>query len=366
MNAGGRLVSLDALRGFDMLFIMGGGGLITAICAALGCPDGAFARQFRHVEWAGLRFEDTIFPLFLFIAGVSFPFSSAKRLADGASRASLYCHAVRRGLTLILLGLIVNSLLKFDFANLRYYGVLQFIGFTWAVAACLYLSFGVRTRAAIAAVLLVGSWLFFRFCTSPDFPGADPFSPEGNLGCWFDRAVIGSNHVYKKGLFDPEGAATVMPGIVTPMLGMFAGELLRSGFSSARKVVSLLAAAVAMVATGLLLSLSQPVVKALWSSSFVLVAGGYSAAMLAIFYWIVDVKGWRRWTFFFTVIGMNSITIYMAQCFVGFRGIAKYFFGGAISFLPQALQGVANSAAYILTCWLFLLFLYRHKIFFKV
>ena len=361
----GRLMSLDTLRGFDMLFIMGGGPLMLAICKALGCPDCAFAQQFLHVPWEGLRFEDTIFPLFLFIAGVSFPFSMAKRLAGGATKASLVWHTVRRGLTLILFGLVFNNLLKLDFAHLRFYGVLQFIGFTWMVAALLYVFLSTKARAVVAVCLLVGSWLLFRFVAAPDFPDAALFSPEGHLGCWFDRTVFGPAHTYQK-LFDPEGSAGILPGIVTPMLGMFAGELLRSSLSGAKKTLILLGAAAGLVAAGLLMMLSMPIVKALWSSTFVLVVGGYSAAMLAVFYWIVDVKGWRGWTLFFKVIGMNSITIYMTQRIVNLHGVSSFLFGGTVSLLSPTWQSVGSSAAYILTCWLFLYFLYRKNIFLKV
>lgn len=361
----GRLESLDALRGFDMLFIMGGGPLVLAVCAAFGVPDCAFARQFHHVPWDGFHFEDTIFPLFLFIAGVSFPFSFAKRLANGATRAALSIHAIRRGLTLILFGLIVNGLLQFDFAHLRYYGVLQFIGFEWMVAALLFIWIGRKVRVAIAVTLLVGSWLLFRFVGAPDFPGALPFTPEGNLGCWFDRMVFGANHIYEK-LFDPEGAAGFLPGVVTPMLGMFAGELLRSSLSGAKKTLILFASAAFLVAAGLAMSVSMPIVKALWNSSFVLVAGGYSAAMLALFYWIIDVRGWNYWILFLKVIGMNSITIYMAQRVVGFRGIADFFFGGIAAQFPPTWQLVCQNAAYVVTCWLFLYVLYREKVFLKV
>ena len=364
-NPTGRLMSLDALRGFDMLFIMGGGPLALAVCAALGVPDCAFAQQFRHVPWEGFHFEDTIFPLFLFLAGVSFPFSRAKRLSRGATNASLTLHALRRGATLILLGLVYSNLLQFDFAHLRYPGVLQLIGFAWMVAAILFVWLGRRARAAVVIALLLGTWLFFRFVGAPDFPGAAPFSPEGNIGCWFDRTVLGPNHIYKP-LFDPEGTASLLPAIAMPMLGMFAGELLASAQPGAKKAAFLFAAAAVSVSAGLLLSLSQPIVKALWSSSFVLVAAGYSAAMLALFYWLIDVKGWRRWTFFFVVIGMNSITIYMAQRIVGFRPISGFLFGGMVSLLPEAWRAVGSSLAYIAVCWLFLLFLYRKKVFLKV
>ena len=243
--------------------------------------------------------------------------------------------------------------------------MLQLIGFAWMTAALLYVWLGVRARAVLAVVLLVGSWLLFRFVGAPDFPGAAPFSPEGNLGCWIDRTVFGANHIYEK-IFDPEGSAGFLPAIVTPMLGMFAGELLRSRLTGGRKTALLLGAAAVLTAAGLALSVSQPVVKALWSSSFVLVAGGYSVAMLALFYWIVDVKGWRGWTFFFKVIGMNSITIYMAQRIVGFGGIAAFLLGGVAGLFPSAWGKAVLAAGYIAVCWLFLLFLYRKNVFLKV
>ena len=356
---------MDALRGFDMLFIMGGGQLILSICAACGAADSAFAQQFHHVPWEGFHFEDTIFPLFLFVAGVSFPFSMDKRLANGATKASLCWHSIRRGLTLVFLGFVANRVFRLDFDHLRYYGVLQLIGFSWMVAALLFIGFGAKVRAVIAVVLLLGSWLFFRSMGAPDFPEAAPFTPEGNFGCWIDRTVIGTNHIYKK-LFDPEGAASLLPSIVMPMLGMFAGQVLKGPLSDGRKTLLLLGSSVLLVASGLLFSGVQPIVKAMWSSSFVLVAGGYAAAMLAVFYWIIDVKGWRGWSFFFTVIGMNSITIYMAQRIVDFRGIASFFLGGLASRLSPDGQSICMNAGYVLFCWLFLLFLYRKKVFLKV
>ena len=362
-KTGGRLASLDALRGFDMFWIMGGQGLVYAIATALGHPG--FKAHFGHVPWDGLNFVDTIFPLFLFIAGVTFPFSAAKRLADGATRGRLAWHAVRRGLTIMLLGYICNNLLKFDFAHLRVYGVLQHIGFCWMAAALIFLAFRRNARIAIAIALLVGSWLFFRFVGAPDANGAPPFTAQGNFGCWIDRTLFGPAHTYQK-LFDPEGAACILPGIVTPMLGMFAGEFLRRDMPGSRKAALLAVAGLVSVAVGLLMSLSIPIVKALWSSSFVLVAGGYSAVMLALFYWIIDVKGWSKWSFFFKVIGMNSITIYLGQRIIPFGSIRTFFLNGVVAHLPTDIGDIVNAAGYIAVCWLFLYFLYRKQTFLKV
>ncbi len=359
-----RLLSLDALRGFDMFFIMGGAVLIRAICAALGAPNCAFANQFRHVPWAGLAFQDTIFPLFLFIAGVSLPFSTAKRLARGATKGQIAWHAVVRGCTLMLFGLIYNGLLKCDFAHFRVFGVLQLIGFAWMVAALLYVWLGRRARVAVAIALLLGSWLLFRFVGAPDFPEAAPFSAEGNLGCWFDRTLFKGHILCRR--FDPEGSAGLLPAIVTPMLGTFAGELLRGTLSGGRKSATLLAGGALLVGAGFLLSFSQPLVKALWSSSFVLVTGGYSAAMLALFYYVIDVRGWRRGALFFNVIGLNAITIYLAQRIVEVKAPVKFLFGGLSGLLPSAWQPVGLALGHVAVCWFFLYFLYRRKIFLKV
>jgi len=363
----GRLDSLDALRGFDMLWIMGGGSLAIAVSKAFGFGDGTFVcEQMHHAAWHGLRFMDTIFPLFLFIAGVSYPYSAAKRLSSGATRRSLALTALKRGALLFFLGLVYQNFFAFDFAHLRWWSVLGRIGFAWMVSAWLYLAVGWRARLVIAAAVLVGTALFFRFVPAPGaLAGVDPFSPDGNFGCWLDRTLT-AGHIYGK-LFDPEGFAGLLPSVVTAMLGVFAGEWVRrEDVAGGRKTAGLLAAAVACASAAAAFAPFCPINKALWSSSFVLAVGAYSLLMFAVFYWIVDVKGWKRWTFFFRVIGMNSIAIYMAQRFIGFDKAAAFFFKGAIGLMPDAWHAAGGRLAYVVVCWLFLLILYRHKIFFKV
>lgn len=361
---GARLLSLDALRGFDMFFIMGGSPLMVSLCAAFDASGGAFARQFRHSAWTGFTFQDLIFPLFLFIAGVSFPFSTAKRLSQGATRARLVGHVLRRGATLVFLGLVYYGLFKFDFAHQRVFGVLQLIGVAWTAAAIAYVFLGRKARAALAVGLLLGSWLLFRFVGAPDFPDAGPFTREGNLGCWIDRTLF-AGHICG-GNYDPEGTACILPAIALAMFGMLAGDLLRSALSGGRKTALLLGAAAAMAGCGMLMSLSVPLVKPLWTSSYVLVAGGCSAALLALFYYVVDVRGWRGWTLFFRVIGMNAITIYLVQRVVGLNKASEFLFGGTAALLPGAWQGVGTSVAYVATCWLLLYVLYRKGVFLKV
>lgn len=364
-----RLASLDALRGFDMMWIMGGCGVLCTLMELLGFAG--FGKSFGHVEWEGLQFMDTVFPTFLFLAGASFPFSCAKSLEKGLSRRAIALKALRRGVTLIVLGWVYQGFLqKLDFATYRIPSVLGYIGFGWMCAAWIYL--GVRraaVRLGIAVGILAAVTLIFGFIPAPDAAAdAVKFSPEWHLGCWLDRTVLGVHRLGgNNSLFDNEGFGGLFCTIATAMLGMFAGDLVRRGeHATGRKALELLGCAAVSLAAGLLLSLFYPIVKNLWSPSFVLVVGSYSFAMFALFYWLVDVKGWTRWSFFFRVIGMNSITIYLAQRFVGFRTASEFFLGGAASLLPEAWGALVLQLGYIAACWLFLYFLYRKNVFLRV
>ena len=225
-NGGTRLLSLDALRGFDMLFIMGFSILLMKLCVALGWGKECFLYgQMRHVEWHGLAFMDTIFPLFLFIAGVSFPFSLAKQRANGMGEKAIALRCVKRGLLLFALGMVYGNFLKLDFGHFRIWSVLGRIGLAWMAAALIFMKMGVKVRFALAALMLAGTALFSRFVLAPDAPaGCIPFSPEGSFGGWLDRTITGG-HILGK-LSDPEGFAGIVPSVATAMFGMFAGELL--------------------------------------------------------------------------------------------------------------------------------------------
>lgn len=370
MEKNKRLLSLDALRGFDMLFIMGFSGLVMAVCSLF--PGGAecwLARTMEHVDWNGLAHHDTIFPLFLFIAGISFPFSYAKQLAGGMSSKAIYLKILKRFLILVALGIVYNGFFKLDFSTLRICSVLGRIGFAWAVAAVLYINFKPMTRAVIAGAILIGYWLVAAYIPAPDVPGGDPLTMEGTIVGWVDRMITPGRLIYNNGNFDPEGLLSAIPAVVTAMLGMFTGEFVRlpeTRISGAKKSGYMGLAALAMLAVGLLWSLVFPINKMLWSSSFVLVVGSYSLAMFALFYWIIDVKGWQKWTLFFRVIGLNSITIYMAQKIINFGSIRNFFLGGLVEILPETWGAVVNYAGFVTVCWLFLYFLYRQKIFLKI
>lgn len=362
-----RLLSLDALRGFDMMFIMGLAPLIASVCALFpGGADCALARNMEHVEWNGLLHHDTIFPLFLFIAGISWPFSCAKQVKEGRGKGRICLKVLRRALCLVLLGLVYNGLLKLNFETLRFDSVLARIGLAWMGGALIFLFIkDNRIRAGIAAALLLGYWALLQI-PAPDMPGADSLSLEGNIVGWFGRTVA-PQHLYQKGLFDPEGLLSTIPAIVTAMLGMFTGEYVRSSRSSGgSKTLLMLSAAVIMLAVGLLWSTVFPINKKLWTSTFVLVVGAYSLGMFALFYWLIDVMGWKKWARFFEVVGVNSITIYMAQRIVDFGRINRFFLGGIAGKLPELWGSVVLNFGYVAICWLFLWFLYRHKVFLKV
>lgn len=366
MKQSERLMSLDALRGFDMLFIMGFASLVVAVCGLWpSAAADAVAASMSHVAWDGFAHHDTIFPLFLFIAGVSFPYSVAKQRAGGMSEGRIYAKIVRRGLTLVVLGAVYNGLFKLDFENLRIASVLGRIGLAWSIAAVLYLNFGVKTRAAIAVAVLVGYGALSALVAAPDAAGAGALTFEGNLAGYIDRQFLPGKLIY--GTFDPEGLLSTVPAVVTAMLGMFTGEFVkRGGMPGGRKALWMAAAAAILLAAGLAFSGVLPVNKKLWSSTFVCVVGAYSLGMFALFYYLIDVRGWRRWTLFFRVVGLNSITIYLAQRIVGFGRISDFFLGGIASKCPEAVAAVISSAGYVAVCWLFLYFLYRKNVFLKV
>ncbi|MBR4994478.1 MAG: DUF5009 domain-containing protein [Alistipes sp.] len=365
-----RLMSLDALRGFDMFFIMGLSGLVVALCALWPNPvTEAISRSMSHVQWDGLRHHDTIFPLFLFLAGVSFPFSYAKQREKGMSTTAIYLKIFRRAAILIFLGMVYNGFFKLNFETLRCASVLARIGIAWMFAAILYLNFGVRSRAIIAAAILVGYALLTKYVGAPDVVDADPLSREGNIVGYIDRLFLPGRLIYDDNRFDPEGLLSAVPAIVTAMLGMFTGELIRkpeNEISGNRKTLYMLGAAVVLAVVAILGKGFVPINKMLWSSTFVCAVGAYSVAMMAIFYYIVDVRGWQKWTLVFRVVGMNSITIYLAQRFINFSGIANFFIGGFAGKLPEQWAEVVTQAGYVAACWLFLYFLYRKKTFLKI
>jgi predicted acyltransferase len=363
-----RLYSLDALRGFDMFWIMGGESIFIGLASLTGWPIFQWwAGQLDHVAWHGFRFYDMIFPMFLFIAGISFPFSVAKRVAANESRKLLYRHVIIRGLTLVLLGILYNNAVRFDFENMRYGSVLGRIGLAWMFAALIFMNTKLNFRIVWFCTLLIGYWLLLLLFPAHDLGSTDAFSREGNLTSYIDRILM-PGKLYL-GNHDPEGILSTIPAISTALIGMFTGEFLMSQYLNnkpLRKVLYMALAAICLMIIGQLWNLVFPINKNLWTSSFVCFVGGLSLLLFTLFYLIIDVWNFRKWAFFFVVIGMNPITIYLAERIINFKSASKFFFGGLITLFPETWAPFLNGIAITAIGWVFLYILYRKKVFLKV
>ena len=364
-----RLASIDALRGFDMIWIIGLESVMRGFCRLFdGGQDWWLARQFHHVQWEGLAFYDTIFPLFVFIAGVSFPFSYARQLERGLSPLKIHLNIFRRAALLILLGMVYNGLLAFRFDGFRYASVLGKIGIAWMVAALAYVHFGFRLRLAALLTVLCGYWAMLHLVAPDAPPGAGSFTLEGCFPGYLDRLGFTPGALYCRNLLDPSGmVVSAMGSSASAMMGMFAGDLLRcthDGLTPSRKVLLLAACGAAAGILGGLVALDCPVIKNLWTPSFSLIVGGYSFLILALFHWAIDVKGWRRGCVFLEVVGLNSITIYMLKRIVDYKGISHFLLGGVASFFSSPL--FIESLGVFLLCWLTCWFLHRQRIYLKI
>ena len=355
-----RLTSLDALRGFDMFWITGGTYFLGRLFKWTDHPFFlAIERQFHHSEWNGFTFYDLIFPLFLFMVGTSLPFAVSRRMEKGADKQHLFLHILRRTATLFLLGMIQNGLLRLDFENMRWLGVLQRIALGYFFASCLVLTLKIRGQAIVLAVILLGYWALMELVPVPGY-GAGVLTPEGNLAAFIDQKFLpGSFCCYTFG--DNEGIVSTLPAIGSALLGVLAGHWLRSSHEGLKKGIGLLLAGIVSLGVALVWNPFFPINKLIWTSSYVLFAGGWSLLLLGTFYLIIDVWGWRRWAFPFVVIGMNAITIYFGQKLIDFHYTADFLFGGLASLLGS-FEGVLLAFGVLAVKWLFLYFLYRRGI----
>ena len=366
--AAGRLYSLDALRGFDMFWIMGGEGIFAGLATLTGWPLFKWwAEQCEHVPWHGFHFYDMIFPLFLFIAGISFPFSLAKRASMNIGRASVYKHVISRGLILVLLGIIYNNGVNFDFSHMRYGSVLGRIGLAWMLAALIFMNTRRTYRIIWFCAILIGYWVLMMLFPAHDLGSTDIFSREGNLASHIDRLLM-PGRLYL-GNHDPEGIFSTIPAIGTALLGMFTGEFLQSDYLRERpykKVFIMFIASVILMVTGQVWNLFFPINKNLWTSSFVCFVGGLSLLLFTLFYLVIDVLQYKKWAFVFVVIGLNPITIYLTGRIVSFKAATKFFFGGFEAILPPVWTPFIEGLGITAIGWVFLYILYKKKIFLKI
>src|ERR1041384_7735589 len=352
-----RLMSIDALRGFDMFWIVGAEEIVHALRKA--SDNGVlnfFATQLSHKDWEGVAFYDLIFPLFVFIAGVSMVFSLSKTM-EQSGKAAAYKRILWRGLLLYLIGIFYYGGFADGFEKIRWVGVLQRIALSYLFAGLIFTTFKLRSMIIACVALLIGYWALLTFLPFPDVRPAPGGAQEvcketgftnvtqlslqstNMLRGVFIKGVNLANYVDQKylpgknwdGTWDPEGLLSTLPAIATCLLGAFAGLLLKNKtMPEQKKVAWLLAGGVAGVVAGFLWGLQFPVIKKIWTSSYVLVAGGYSCIFLAVYHQIVGIWKYQKWAMPFVWIGMNAITIYLAFHLINFGHYAELLVGGPV------------------------------------
>ncbi len=364
-----RLMSLDALRGFDMMWIVGADALGHALTHLDAGPVvRTLGTQLDHVPWAGFHFYDLIFPLFVFMIGVAIPLSLG-RMVERDGRGAAIGRILRRTLLLYLLGLFYYGGVSRGVDMIRWVGVLQRLALCYGFAALCFLFFKPRTLAILVPVLLIGYWAMLTFIPVPGF-GAGDYAEGHNLTNWFDKTYLPGRKW--DGDHDPEGVLSQIPAFASCLLGVLAGLLLKDDRRSGATRAGILAGAgLVSLLLGFLWGIQFPIIKKLWTSSFVLVAGGWSALLLATFYGIIDVVRIRFWAVPFTWIGTNALTIYIISNVADFDALARRFGGGEVatwldghvmpdfSALVLACIGLALS---FFICWL----LYRRRAFLRL
>ncbi len=362
-----RLFSLDALRGFDMFWIMGA----EAIFHRLGeiYPDSfldAIGHQFNHPDWHGFAAYDLIFPLFLFIAGISTPYSIGKHLREGMDKSALLKKVVKRGLVLVLLGVVYNNgLTLWPLSEVRIPSVLGRIGLAYMFANIIYLYAKPMAQKIWLVGLLLGYWLLLTFFAAPGFAAGD-LTMQGNIVSYIDSILI-PGKLYL-GIHDPEGLIATIPAIGTALMGIFTGNLLLKTTKETQMdtVKKLILYGVGALVIAVVWDMLFPINKNLWTSSFAMLCAGISLLLMALFYYIIDVKGYQKWAFFFKVIGMNSILIYMSGRFISWSYSSDALTGWLQQLIGEPFNAVISVIGFVGVQWVFLYFMYKKNVFLKV
>jgi predicted acyltransferase len=377
-----RLLSLDLLRGLTIGFMI------------LVNNNGDGSRAYwalKHADWNGFTPTDLVFPTFLFLVGISTVLSTAQRLARGATRQSLFLHTLRRAVILFLLGIVVNSFPLFHLHTMRFYGVLPRIAICYLIVATLYIFRSEwRSKAALAVAALIGYWLLMRFVTVPGYGTPTHEIPlldrDANLAAWLDRQIFSASHLYER-TRDPEGLLSTIPALATTIMGLLTGVWLRTSRTLGQKARAIAVAGLSCVLLGGLWNFSFPINKKLWTSSYVLFAGGLSLLLLALAIWIVDVRSAKkspsdvsRGAGPFTpllVFGTNAITAYVFSELLASVldyihtspgvNLEQTLYRSILGVIPDpAFSSLLYSLGYVLVCWLAVYPLYRQKIFIKI
>lgn len=360
-----RLHSLDVLRGFDMFWIVGGGALIGALAKTTDWNwMNVLAEQTHHVAWNGFRAWDLIFPLFMFISGVAIPFAITSKLEKGVARSALFRKVLRRMILLVAFGLVYNGVLQDGFPEMRAASVLAQIGISYFFASLIVIyTSSVKPRIFWLLGILGGIAILQLLVPVPGF-GAGVITPEGSINAWIDQHFLPGRLIY--GTYDPEGILCIVSATSVTLMGSLAGNILRNkNISQHKKAGILVLSGAGLVLVALALSPLYPIIKKIWTVPFNLLTSGLSLLLLSLFYFVMDVKGRRKGTFFFRVIGLNSITIYLGGRIIDFYHTSGFLLGWLAK--PAGEWGQVIIIIGMITVeWLFLYYLYKNKIFLRV
>lgn len=381
-----RLLSLDVLRGLTIAFMI-------LVNDQIGPRPFS---QLVHASWNGFTATDLVFPTFLLLVGLSTVLSTAARLERGASRRQLFRHTCRRAFLLLVFGFVVNNFPFFHMATARYYGVLPRIAICYFVVATLYLvSPGWKDKVVLALLCLVGYWVLMRFVPVPGVGVPTHSIPindrDANIAAWLDRHIFSAPHLYER-TRDPEGLLSTLPSVATALLGLLCGMWLRTAHSTRRKAAVLLVTGVFLLGAALLWNPFFPINKKLWTSSFVLFAGGWSLLLMSATIYTIDLKRLGRPRTDsdrpespthpalyqpLLVLGTNAILAYMiselgdsllrAIHVAGTMNVKRAAAGIFLRMVPHpGWASLLYSGAYLLVCWLLVLPFYRKRIFLRV
>jgi predicted acyltransferase len=360
----GRLLALDTFRGLTIagMILVNNPGTWDAVYGPL-----------RHADWHGWTPTDLIFPFFLFIVGVSIALALGRRAATGGAQGKLYLKIVRRSVIIFALGLVIYGFPYYQLSTLRIPGVLQRIAVCYLVASIVFLKTGWKGQAIIATGLLVAYWLLMILVPVPGY-GAGDLSMEGNLAAYLDRQLL-AGHTWKP-LYDPEGLLSSVPAIATTLFGVMAGSWILSKREGLEKTVGLFVAGTAGIIIGWAWGAWFPINKALWTSSYTVLTAGMALQFLALCYWLVDIKGYRRWTGPFVIFGVNAIAVYVLSSIMAtaldtwhIRGVTikEFLYSNLFASWAAPINASLLWAISYVLFWLGVMtLLYRRKIFIKV
>ncbi len=367
-----RLRSLDFFR-----------GLTVAGMILVNNPGdwGHIYAPLEHSVWNGCTPTDLVFPFFLFIVGVSIVYAMAGKKEIPADHGRLIGKAARRSLTIYLLAMLLNLIPKFNFAHLRFLGVLPRIAIVFFICSVIFIKTSRKTQVWIFWSILIAYYLIMNFIPVPGI-GPSNLEPSTNLAAWLDTLILTPNHMWSGSkTFDPEGILSTLPAIGTCLLGIFTGNWLqKKDISSETKTSWLFSVAGLLILAGLIWNGFFPMNKALWTSSFVLFTGGLAMAVLTLSFWLIDVQGRQRFIEPFVAFGSNAITIYVVSGYLPeLIGSIPVTDAGAksnlwsygyhhlfTSWLSPVNASVASALVYVAILSIPMIWMYRKKIFIRL